>query len=172
MRSDDDLFFDTGGIRSRGTDSSMFLFGTGQFGDGVETRVPLRMGLLARNLAHKDLASDLSTKWQAVGLGVEVEPDFALAHDGPVRWSLYGRFGFAFALATVSTDPATFDADSKMRSVDACVGTRLQFGAGELGVGWLYRTVSFDESTAVTGSRFAAVDAHFSGLFATFALRF
>jgi hypothetical protein len=172
MRTDDDLFLDTGGIRSRGTDSDVFLFGTGLFGDGIETRVPLRLGLLARNLALKDLAADVSTEWQAVGLGFECEPDFALAHDGPVRWSLYGRFGFAFALATVSTAPATFDADSKMRSVDVGVGTRLQFGAGELGVGWLYRAVSFDESAAVNGARFAAIDGHFSGLIATFALRF
>ena len=172
IRTDDDLFLDTGGIRSRGTDNDVFLFGTGLFGDGVETRVPLRLGLLARNLVHKDLTSDVSTEWQAVGLGFEIEPDFALAHEGPVRWSLYSRFGVAFALATVSTDPATFDADSKMRSVDVGVGTRLQFGAGELGVGWLYRAVTFDESAAVNGARFAAVDARFSGLFATFALRF
>jgi hypothetical protein len=171
-RTDDDLFLDTGGIRSRATDSDVFLFGSGLFGDGVEARVPLRLGLLARNLAHKDLTDEVSTEWQAVGLGAECEPDFALAHDGPVRWSLYGRFGFALALATVSTDPATFDADSKMRSVDVGVGTRLQFGAGELGVGWLYRALSFDESAPVNGARFAAVDVRFSGLFATFALRF
>lgn len=168
--TDDDLF-DAAGIRSRADDAELFLHGTGMF-RGEHIEAPVRFGLFIRDYTTDDLTTDASVDWRTVGLRLETTPAFTLVDGGGVRWSLDGRFGFAIGRAQVSSDPATFKADSSMAGLDLGIGTHLRLRPVEFGVDYLYRSVAFDQSEHVNGLAYARADGTFTGLLLSMAVRF
>src|SRR5262249_60216428 len=94
----------------------------------------------------------------SMGVRLEAEPEFVLAGDGALRWSIYGLFGFAFGSTRVPSHPATFDADTTMVGLDLGIGTRLHVAQVEFGLGALFRTTTYDQSESVGGLSYARVD--------------
>lgn len=165
-QSDDDLFAGTGAPSSESTTSSLFGHFSFLIADS-EFRMPMRIGLLLHGHALRDTTTDEEVTFTSGGPQFELAPEVFLSHDPDVKWSLYSEIGFAFAGTTVEIDGDANEYDSTSWMYGLELGTRVYFDHFELGLAYVSRGQTMDESDPEDGSRALGYDASFDGLLFT-----
>ena len=177
--TDDDLFEGTGFVPAEAFNGTVFGHFTYRFAQH-RFSMPMRAGLLANGLVLDQRfsvgAGDGDVDYLSFGPYFEIAPEVELAHARNFRWSLYGEFGFGFGGTEIDVDgdPREYESITVFSALEA--GTRFRFGVVELGVAYVGRFQSMDESDPefFAGSAQIAFgyDADFNGLLVTFAARF
>lgn len=157
LATDDDLFASTGGVPSTNSDAEFFFHATKEFG-GEQFRMPVRFGLFLRGYEQEANATGNTVTWSNVGPRLEFEPEFALVHGASLRWSLFAQLGAEVGYTKIETDPSTDKYTSSMTALDLTLGTRLQFSAVELELGFRNRSLYFDRSDTVNAIAVPEID--------------
>lgn len=174
--SDDDLFAGTGFSSAEARHGSIFAHFTYRL-QQHRFAIPMRVGLLYDGLTLEDDTSD-KVEYGSFGVYFEIEPEVVLVQSGRTHWSLYGQLGFGFAGTDIEVKTGTGsgtltqDFDSGTGFFGLEVGTRIQLGVVEIGVAYIGRWQSMDESDPEAGLVALGYDADFQGLMATFAVVF
>jgi hypothetical protein len=171
IASDDDLFADEGFTASEATSSTLF----GHFTWRLEEHrfaMPLRLGLLLNGLELTEQGSGAETTYGSFGPYFEIAPEITLARSGKTNWSIYGEFGFGAAgtVVDLSGDNRDYDSTSGFAGVE--LGTRLALGKVELGLAYVGRWQSADESDPEGGFVAPGYDVDYQGLLFTFGVVF
>lgn len=169
--SDDNLFEGTANPLSQAGSGELFLY----FGYRPRLErweLPMRVGLILHNYGLEENISGDRIDYTSGGIRFEIVPDFALVQRQNLRWSLYSALSFGFGSTTVSTDPDTFEADSTTAMFGFDLGTRLRIGLLDLGVGYVYRSQTVDDSEVVGSFYYLGVEQEFSGLQVTLGVVF
>lgn len=169
--SDDDLFADSGFTPAEASDGSLF----GHFTYRLESHrfaMPLRVGLLFHGLTLTDQTTDAEITYASVGPMFEIAPEFTLVHRGKTTWSLFGEVGVGVGGTAIDVDGDSNNYDSVTSFFGLELGTRVQFGPIELGLSYLGRWQSMDESDPEGGLVVLGYDADFQGLQFGFAVVF
>ena len=133
----------------------------------------VRAGLMQSKLVLDDpIAADPEIDFTSFGPFFEVEPEVTLVRRGRSRWSVYGKFGFAFAPTSIDADNDPRDYVSESTFLNLELGTRYRAGPVELGLAFLGRYQSMDQSS-VTGGQFVyGFESGFHGLLLSAGVRF
>ena len=171
MVSDDDLFVRNGAPRNEARAGSLF----GHFTYRVEQHrfaMPIRVGVLLHGLSLEEEVSGLETTYASIGPYFEVEPELTLVRRGGFRWTAYGQFGVGVGATAIDIDNDFRDYESATGFVGFEAGTRLRFGPAEIGVGYIARFQSMDESDVESGQVALGYDADYHGVLLTFGVVF
>lgn len=175
VASDDDLFVDAGFGETEAAIGSIF----GHFTYRHEAHrfvMPLRIGLLLNALTLEDQTTDDEVTYASIGPYVEIAPEFVIARSGTTRWSLFGEFGIGVGGTAIDVDEDPRDYESVTTFGGIELGTRLTLNKIELGLAYVGRFQSMDESDPEggPGGDFVVLgyDASFNGLMFTFAVVF
>lgn len=166
IASDDDLFVDQGFSASEAANSTLF----GHFTWRLEEHrfaMPIRLGLLANSLELTEQASGAETTYSSFGPYFEIAPEFTLTRSGKTIWSLYGEFGFGAAGTVVDLAADNLDYDSTSGFAGVELGTRLTLGKVELGLAYVGRWQSADESDPEGGFVAPGYDVNYQGFLFT-----
>lgn len=159
---DDDLFDRVGAPGTEARQSSLF----GHFTYRVESHrfaMPLRVGLLLDGLTFEEQNGN-ETLFASLGPYLEVAPEVVLVRGRKVAWSLYGEFGFGIAATAIDIDGDSNDYRSATGYAGIEFGTRLHAGPVELGLAFLGRYRSMDESDPENGLVVLGNDTAFRGV--------
>lgn len=133
----------------------------------------VRAGLMQSKLVLDDpIAADPETDFTSFGPFFEIEPEVTLVRRGPSRWSVYGKFGFAYTPTSIDVDNDPRDYSSESMFLNLELGTRYSLGPVELGLAFLGRYQSMDQSAAVGGQFVYGFDSGFHGLLLSAGVRF
>ena len=168
--TDDDLFA-AGPSGAEARNGSLFGHFTYRLG-GDRFEMPLRAGLLASTLTVESNGSGTENEAASFGPYVELAPELTLIKIGPTRWTVYGEFGVGYTATQIDSDALANDFDSTSLFYGAEIGTRLGLGMFEVGLGYLARFQTTDESDAEAGVTFPDFDTTFQGIMLSAALRF
>jgi hypothetical protein len=155
--TDDDLFASSGGDPSTNSDAELFFHATKEFGSD-RFRMPVRLGLFLRGYEQEENATGDTVTWSNIGPRLEFEPEFTLIHGGALRWSLFAQLGAEVGYTKIETDPSTDTYTSSMTALDLSLGTRFQFSAVELELGFRNRSLYFDRSDTVNAIAVPEID--------------
>jgi len=169
--SDDDLFVRNGAPANEARMGTLFAHFTYRF-EEHRFAMPVRVGVIVNALTFEENATGLETQYASVGPYFEVEPEVTLIRRGPFRWSLYGQFGAGIGGTAIEIDNDFRDYDSATAFIGLELGTRFRVGPGELGIGYIGRFQSMDESDLEAGQFVFAHDSSFNGLLVTFGVTF
>lgn len=165
-QSDDDLFTDAGEDPTEATTSSLF----GHFSYLLEDhrfRMPMRVGLLLHGHTLRDTTTDDEATFTSVGPQFELGPEVFLSNAPNVKWSLYSEFGLAVAATTVEIDGDADEYDSSSWMYGFEFGSRLYLSHFELGLAYVSRGQTMDESDPEDDTVIFGYDARFDGLLFT-----
>jgi hypothetical protein len=171
IASDDDLFAGSAFATSEATNSTLF----GHFTWRIEEHrfaMPLRIGLLANGLVLTENTSDAESTYSSIGPYFEIAPEVTLARSGRTAWSLYGEFGFGAAATIAEFDGDNRDYESSTGYAGVELGTRLTLGKIELGLAYVGRWQSMDESDPEGGNVAFGYDSEYQGALFTFGIVF
>jgi hypothetical protein len=171
VASDDDLFVSAGFNAAEATNGTVF----GHFTYRHEAHrfaMPLRAGILLNALVLEEDATDDEVEYASIGPYFEIAPEFELLRSGRTSWSLYGEFGIGIGGTAIEIDgdPADYESVTSFGGVE--VGTRVAFSRFELGLAYVGRFQSMDESDPEGNQVVLGYDASFNGLLFTFAVTF
>jgi len=158
---DDDLFDAAGAPGVETSQGTLF----GHFTYRVQAHrfaMPLRVGLLLDSLVFEE-QNGTETTFGSVGPYFEIAPEVVIARGENVAWSLYGEFGFGFAATAIDIDGDSNDYRSVSGYAGVELGTRLTVGPIELGLAFLGRFRSMDESDPENGLVVRGNDSDFRG---------
>lgn len=165
-QSDDDLFTDAGATPAESTTSSLFGHFSLLIADG-DFRMPMRIGLLLHGHALRDTTTDEEVTFTSAGPQFELAPEVFLTNAPAVKWSLYSEIGFAIAATTAEIDGDSNEYDSSSWMYGFELGTRVYLSHFELGLAYVSRGQTMDESDPEDGSVIFGYDASFDGLLFT-----
>lgn len=135
--------------------------------------MPVRAGLAVGDLVLDDpLAAAQETRYASLGPFFEVEPELELGRRGAVRWSVFGQLGVGFAGVDVDVDGDPRDYSAGAASLHLELGARVRLGPAELGVAYVGRYLSIEESSVEDGQFVYGFDAGFQGVLLTAGVRF
>jgi len=163
IASDDDLFADAGFPASEAGNGSVF----GHFTYRVEAHrfaMPIRAGLLLNGLTLKEKVSDLEVTYASIGPYFEIAPEVVLVRGGKTQWSLYAELGTGFAGTGIDVEGDPNDYSSVTWFAGLELGTRLLLGPIELGLSYVGRWQSMDESDPEGGLVVLPYDSNFQGV--------
>jgi hypothetical protein len=175
VASDDDLFADAGFADTEARNGTIF----GHFTYRHEAHrfvMPLRVGLLLNALTLEEDITNNEVTYASIGPYLEIAPEFVIAHSGSTTWSLFGEFGVGVGGTAIDVDDDPRDYESATAFAGIELGTRLTLNKIELGLSYVGRFQSMDESDPEDGpgGQFVVLgyDASFNGLLFTFAVVF
>lgn len=182
LGTDDDLFNNAGFAPTEAWNGTVFGHFTYRF-EQHRFIMPMRAGLMSNfvGLDEQGFGSGEDVAYWSFGPYFEFAPEVILARSGRTRsgapglsWSLYGEFGFGFGGTYIDVDNDFREYESVTFFSGLEVGTRLTLGAIELGVAYLGRFQTMDESDPEGFPSLVAFgyDADFQGLLLTFGVRF
>jgi hypothetical protein len=173
LGTDDDLFQGTGFPRSEAAMGSAFAHFTYRF-EEHRFAMPLRAGLLWNALVLEENVTNDQVEYLSVGPYFELAPEVTLARSGRTSWSLYGELGFGFGgtWIEIERDPRDYESVTFFGGIE--LGTRLLLNKIELGLAYVGRWQSMDESDPEGFPPQIALgyDAAFHGLLFTFGVVF
>ncbi len=164
--TDDDLFDDAGFNSTEGTSTSLFAHLSYRLGDD-HFAVPVRGGLLLHNHRLEDLILGQDTDFTTFGLLTEIAPELFLSRGEHVSWSLLGGLSLGTGLTNIDSDGLPDDYDSATVFYGLELGTRVRFDSIELGLSFVSRGHSMDESDPKNGLSVLGYDSTFSGVMLT-----
>jgi hypothetical protein len=171
MYTDDDLFAGIGFNRSQARNQTVF----GHFTYRHEAHrfvLPVRAGVLVNALTLEEEISDDEVQYESIGPYFEIAPELVLARSRKTSWSLYGEFGIGIGgtQIEIDNDPRDYDSVTVFSGVE--LGTRLTLNHVELGLAYVGRFQSMDESDPELGQVALGYDAAFNGVMFTIAVIF
>lgn len=172
FNSKDDLFGDAGFSASEANLGSLFGHFTYRLSEH-RFSMPLRVGLLLNGLTLTENDSNNETTYGSVGPYFEIAPELTIARSGRTAWSLYGELGFGAGGTRIEFDQGTqreFDSSTGFFGLE--LGTRLYFGAFELGFAYVGRWQSMADSDPEGGQIALGYDADYQGGMITFGVVF
>ncbi|MFK7742228.1 MAG: outer membrane beta-barrel protein [Planctomycetota bacterium] len=135
--------------------------------------MPIRIGLLFHSLTLEDTNNvDPDATYSTLGPYFEIEPEFTMVRSRHFRWSLYGLFGAGVGGTAIDIDGDARDYTSSTGFLSVEAGTRMSFGPAELGVAFVGRYRSMDDSEVEFGQFVFGYDDDFQGLLVTLGVRF
>lgn len=161
--SDDDLFEGTGFATSEAQLSDLFLHFTYRVAT-ERFEMPFRIGILLEGYQLRENVTDDEATYGSIGPYLELAPEFALIARRRLGWSIYGEVGVGAAGTGIDLDGDSNDYVSSTVMWGAEVGTRFRAGPAELGVAFVGRWRSMDESDEEDGFVVLGHDASFRGL--------
>ncbi len=166
--TDDELFADT----LPGSDSSaaaVELFPHLSVRTGGDAfRMPIRLGPVAQT--HTQEIDGISLDYFGLGGQVEIEPEVHVFGDDKQLLSIYGRLQAGITAAEVDGDAiASRSTDATLLGAE--IGVRYRFGSLLLGVGYLHRSTTYDESDVVNGTVVGETEFRFDGGFVSVGAR-
>ena len=164
--SDDDLFVDQGFTASEASNGNLFAHFTYRF-EQHRFAMPVRIGLMLNGLTLEEQGTGNESTYGSAGPYFELAPEITLARRGAVSWSLYGEFGVGVGGTVAEFDGDNNNYDSATAFLGLELGTRLQLSAFELGIAYVGRWQSMDESDDENGLVALGYDAQFQGLLVT-----
>lgn len=126
--------------------------------------MPVRIGLMLNGLVLTENATNDESTYGSIGPYFEVAPEFTIAGRRNVQWSLYGEIGVGVGGTAIDFDGDANDYDSATAFFGLEIGTRLRLANFEVGVAYLGRWQSMDESDEENGLVALGYDAQFQGL--------
>lgn len=137
---------------------------------GEDVRLPIRIGPYIDQIEVDDLASPSggTTDYAALGLRLEVEPEYDLWAEDDMVASLYAKLALGLGVAGISraSDGETFDTRERHQAMG--IGVRFRADSFEAEIGYVQRSRAYEESdTAVingTSATMPETDLEFSGL--------
>lgn len=171
IASDDDLFADTAFEPSEAANGTLF----GHFTYRVASHrfaMPLRVGLLLNGLTLTENATDAEVTYASIGPYFEIAPEVVIARSGSTWWSLFGEVGVGVGGTAIDIEGDSRDWESATSFAGLELGTRLQLGPIELGLSYVGRWQSMDESDPEGNEVVLGYDADFQGLMFSFAVVF
>ncbi len=169
--SDDDLFVDQGFTASEASNGTLFAHFTYRF-EQHRFAMPVRIGLMLNGLTLEEQTTGAESTFGSAGPYFELAPEITVARRGAVRWSFYGEFGVGVGGTRAEFDGDTNNYDSATAFLGLELGTRLQLSAFEIGIAYLGRWQSMDESDPENGLVALGYDAQFQGLLITLGVVF
>lgn len=169
--SDDDMFVSSGFPRTEASNGSMFAHFTYRL-DTHRFAMPMRAGFLLNDLTLAEQATDNEINFFSFGPYFELAPEVVLVRGGSTQWSLFGEFGFGFGGTAIDIDGDSRDYNSVTTFGGIELGTRVLLGPIELGLSWVGRWQSMDESDPEGGQVVLPYDANFQGGLISFAVVF
>lgn len=169
--TDDDLFTGTGFAPSEAANGTLF----GHFTYRVEAHrfaMPLRVGLLLNGLTLTENATDDEVTYASIGPYFEVAPEVVLVRGGKTQWSVFGEVGVGVAGTAIDVEGDSRDFESTTSFASLELGTRVLIGPIELGLSYVGRWQSMDESDPEGGTVVLGYDAEFQGGMFSFAVVF
>lgn len=164
--SDDDLFVDEGFTASEARNGNLFAHFTYRF-EQHRFAMPVRIGLMLNGLTLEEQGTGNESTYGSAGPYFELAPEITIARRGAVSWSLYGEFGVGVGGTVAEFDGDSNEYDSASAFLGLELGTRLQLSAFEIGIAYLGRWQSMDESDDENGLVALGYDAQFQGLLVT-----
>lgn len=161
--SDDDLFAGTGFAESEASNGTLFAHFTYRF-EEHRFAMPVRIGLMLNGLVLTENATNDESTYGSIGPYFEIAPEFTIAGRRNVQWSLYGEIGVGVGGTAIDFDGDANDYDSATAFFGLELGTRLRLANFEVGVAYLGRWQSMDESDEENGLVALGYDAQFQGL--------
>jgi hypothetical protein len=167
MVSEGDLFRDAGFLDTEARQGSFF----GHFTylvEGHRFAMPVRAGFLADFLTLEEEVTENEIDYFTFGGRFEIAPEITLARSRGFGLAMYGEMGMGFGFTTIevndftSNDDDEFEAGTFYFGLEA--GMRMRFGKATLGVAYLGRWQSMDESDDEDGLFIFGYDAEFNGI--------
>lgn len=171
IASDDDLFADAGFNASEAQMSSLYLHFTYR-AEAPRFSMPVRVGLWLNGYGLEDRVLGEEVTYGSIGPYIELGPEFRIVDRRSLSWSLYAEVGLGVAATLAEVDNDNNDYHSATFALGAELGTRLRTGPVELGLAWVSRFQSMDESDPENGFVVLGYDAEFHGLLITASARF
>lgn len=171
LASDEDLFDDTAFNASEARSSSLFLHFTYE-ARARHFRMPVRVGLWLNGYQLEDQVTGDRVRYGSIGPYLEVAPEFLLVDRRRIAWSLYGQFGAGVAGTAIDVDNDSNDYVSSTAAFGVEAGTRLRTGPFELGVAYVARWQTMEESDPENSLVVLGYDTTFQGLLVSCAVRF
>ncbi len=161
--SDDDLFVPAGFNATEASTGSLFAHVSYRV-EAAQFAMPLRAGLLFAQHTLDDKVADQETDFTSLGVQFEAAPEFFLTRDADFSWSLHAGLGFGIGATVVESDglPGDFESDTGFLGLE--IGTRVRFSAVELGLSYVLRSHSMDESDPEGGLAIFGYDSQFDGV--------
>lgn len=160
--TDDDLFTGTGFASAEAANGTLF----GHFTYRIEAHrfaMPLRIGLLLNGLTLTENTTDDEVTFASVGPYFEIAPEVVLVRGGKTQWSLFGEVGVGVAGTAIDIEGDSRDFESTSSFAGLELGTRLLLGPIELGLSYVGRWQSMDESDPEGVDVVLGYDAEFQG---------
>lgn len=173
------------------TEDDRGLFRTSAFDRGTEARnnnlflhftqrieshrfaMPVRVGLMLNSLTLEDTNRvDPDATYASIGPYLEIEPELTLVRRRGFRWSLYGQLGFGIGATSIDVDGDYRDYWSTTGFFGLEAGTRFRFGPAEIGIGYIGRFRSMDDSDIEDGQFVFGYDDDYNGLLVTMGVTF
>jgi hypothetical protein len=173
--SDNNLFGDTGPIDVRGRTGDAFLYFVGVPTTDADFRIPMRAGPYFHSVVLDDDRTSLQTRWNGVGLRIEVEPEVWLIRSGRFAFGLVGGASAGVHFTQVKLKggggETTFDGSGATLGGEA--GFQALWGQHvTTRLGYLYRVTREDESDPKGGLTVNGVNATFNGVMLSVGVRF
>lgn len=162
--SDDNLFASAPAVEAQ--TGSLFAHLSYRFGE-QDFLMPLRGGLLLHNHRLDPGSSVDEIDFATAGMLIEVSPEFILTRTESVRWSLYGTLGLGTGFTTIESDALASDFDSTTNFFGVDIGTRVAFGAFEVGLSYVLRRHEMDRSDPENSLVVFGYDSTFDGIMLT-----
>ncbi|MBL9077816.1 MAG: hypothetical protein JNL08_09945 [Planctomycetes bacterium] len=166
LASDDDLFEDAGFNSSEARLSSFLLHLTWR-AQARRFSMPVRFGLWFNGYLLEDQVLDEDVSYGTLGPWLEVAPEFRLVDSRKFSWSLFAELGAGIGVTGIDVENDANDYVSTTSAVALDVGTRLRGGPFELGLAFVNRWQSMDESDEEDGLVVLGYDTEFHGLLIT-----
>jgi hypothetical protein len=159
------------------SDSGSGVFGIEFFGHftvrpswGEDARLPIRIGPYIDQIEvdDLDLPGGETTDYAALGVRLEVEPEYDLWAEDDMVASVYAKLALGLGAAGISraSDGETFDTRERHQAMG--IGVRFRADSFEADIGYVQRSRAYEESdTAVingTSATMPETDLEFSGL--------
>lgn len=161
--TDDDLFADAGFAAAEARNGTLF----GHFTYRLESHrfaMPMRAGLLFNGLTLEEEVTGDEVEYASIGPAIEIAPELTLVRSGTTRWSVFGEMMLGATVTRVEIDGAADDYDSDTGFFGLELGTRVLLGPVELGLSYVGRWQSMDESDEENGTVAFGYDAEFQGV--------
>jgi hypothetical protein len=171
LGTDDDLFADAGFPDTQAGLGNLFAHFTYRL-ESHRFAMPMRAGLMLNGLTIEDDAAGTEDEFASFGPYVEVAPEIVLARSGRTQFSLFGEVGFGFGATAIELDGDSRDYESVTGFAGLELGARLLMGPIELGLSYVGRWQSTDESDPEGGLVVPEYDIDFNGLLFSFAVVF
>lgn len=163
IASDDDLFVDAGFPASEATMGTVF----GHFTYRLQHDrfvMPMRAGLLFNGLTLEEQATSNEVTFGSIGPYFEVAPELILTRSDRVQWSLFAEVGIGAGITAIDIDGDPTDYDSTTGFYGFEFGTRVLVGPVELGLSYVGRWQSMDDSDVENGVFVLGNDVDFQGV--------
>jgi hypothetical protein len=171
MVSDDDMFVGNGFAATEASNGSLFGHFTYRF-ESHRFAMPIRAGLLLNGLVLDEVASSDEVTYGSLGPYFEIAPEITLARSGKTAWSLYGELGFGGGFTSIDVEGDSNDYESSTGFFGLELGTRLLIHKIELGLAFVGRWQSMDESDPENNLVVRGYDAEYTGLLFSFGVVF